>query len=136
LSVDPWTPFAEKRKLSDPLEEPRLEDEADQYRRYTRAAERVLFGILALAALATVLLAVVIMVDIGGGRAHLADRLVIAVVAVVILGGLDTQATRLVNRRRPLLHPDPTWYRRFVVWSALGWLAISAFLLAIGLYLP
>jgi hypothetical protein len=113
-----------------------LEDETDQYRRYARAAERVLFGILALAALATVVLAVVIMLDIGGGRANLADRLVIAVVAVVILGGLDTQATRLVNRRRPLLYPDPRWYRRFVLWSSLGWLATSAFLLAIGWYLP
>jgi hypothetical protein len=122
---------AGNRKLIDPLE-----DETDQYRRYARNAERILFGILALAAIATVVLAVVIMLDIGGGRSNLADRLVIAVVAVVILGGLDTQATRLVHRRRPLLSPDPRWYRRFIVWSALGWLATSAFLLAVGWYLP
>jgi len=113
-----------------------LEDETDQYRRYARTAERVLFGILALAAIATVVLAVVIMIDIGVGRSNLADRLVIAVVAVMILGGLDTQATRLVHRRRPLLSPDPSWYRRFIVWSSLGWLATSAVLLAIGWYLP
>lgn len=113
-----------------------FEDEADQYRRYLRAGERLLFGILAVAALATIVLAVVIMIDIGGGRPNLADRLVIAVGAIVILGGLDTQATRLVHRRRPLLAPDPPWYRRFIVWSSLGWLATSAFLLAVGLYLP
>ena len=117
--------------MSDPFEE-----EADQYRRYARAAERVLFGILAVAALATLVLSLVIMVDIGGGRMNLADRLVIAVVGVVILGGLDTQATRLVRRRRPLLAPDPAWYRRFIVWSSLGWLATAALLLAVALYLP
>ena len=113
-----------------------LEDEADQYRRYARAAERVLYGILAVAAVATLVLAVVIMVDIGGGRQNLADRLVIAVVAVVILGGLDTQATRLVRRRRPLLAPDPVWYRRFIIWSSLGWLATAALLMVVALYLP
>lgn len=113
-----------------------LDNEADQYRRYARAAEKLLFGILAVAALATVVLAVVIMIDIGGGRSNLADRLVIAVVAVVILGGLDTQATRLVNRRRPLLAPDPRWYRRFIVWSSLGVLTTSGMLLAAAWYLP
>ena len=75
------------------------------------------------------------MIDIGGGRSNLADRLIIAVGAVVILGGLDTQATRLVRRRRPLLAPDPRWYRRFIIWSSLSWLASSGLLLAIALYL-
>lgn len=118
--------------LSDPLE-----DEADlQYRRYARAAEMVLWGILAAAALATVVLAVVIMLDIGGGRPNLADRLIIAVGAVVILGGLDTQATRLVRRRRPLLAPDPRWYRRFVIWTSLGVLAAACTLLGLAWFLP
>ncbi len=117
--------------MSDPLDE-----EMDQYRRYARAAERFLFGLLAAAALATVVLAVVIMIDIGGGPSRLADRMVIAVVAVVILGGLDTQATRLVQRRRPLLAPDPKWYRRFIVWSSLGWLATSGLLLGGAYYFP
>ena len=117
--------------MSDPIE-----DEAGLYRRYARAAEKLLFGLLALAALATIVLAVVIMVDIGRDPSNLGDRLVIAVVAVVILGGLDTQATRLVQRRRPLLAPDPRWYRRFIVWSSLGWLATSGLLLAGAWYLP
>ena len=111
-------------------------DEEETYRRVTRVAEHVLWTLLAVAAGLTIVLSIVIMIDIGGGRSNLADRLVIAVVSVVILGGLDTQATRLARRRRPLLAPDPKWYRRFVVWTSLGVLAAACLLLGLALFLP
>ena len=114
----------------------RDDDEEAIYRRYVGNAERVLFAVLAAAGVLTVVLGLVIIVDIGGGRGKLADRLIIAVVACVILGGLDTQATRLVRRRRPLLAPDPPWYRRFVVFSSLGVLGAAAVLLGTALWLP
>lgn len=111
-------------------------DEEDVYRRHLRTVERVMFGVLGAAGVLTFVLGLVIMIDIGGGRANLADRLVIAVVATVILAGLDTQATKLVRRHRPLLAPDPPWIRRFMVLSALGMLAASAVLLGTAWWLP
>jgi hypothetical protein len=84
----------------------------------------------------TIVFSVGLMFAIGGGRAHLAGRLTVAVAALFVLGALDTQAGRLAARRRPLLAPDPPGYRRYVVWSALGLLIAAALLLGLAWYLP
>jgi hypothetical protein len=101
-----------------------------------RTVERALWVLLAVVAVLTIIFSVMIMIDIGGGRSKLADRLVIAVVSVVILGAVDTQATRLAQRRRPLFAPDPPGYRRFVIWTSLGLLTATCLLLGLAWYLP
>jgi hypothetical protein len=77
-----------------------------------------------------------LIVAIGGGRAHLPGRLTIAIGALVLIGWLDGQATVMMNRQRPLLAPDPPSYRRFVVWSAVGFLASAVLLLGLAWFLP
>ncbi|MDQ2669494.1 MAG: hypothetical protein M3Y31_02595 [Gemmatimonadota bacterium] len=83
-----------------------------------------------------VVLAIGLMASLGGGREHLAGRLVIAIAAVLLLGWLDTYATRHAQRDRPLLAPDPPSYRRFAVWSSLAWFAATALLLGVACHLP
>jgi hypothetical protein len=77
-----------------------------------------------------------LMLALGGGRAHLPGRLTIAIGALVLIGWLDGQATVMMNRRRPLLAPDPPSYRRFAVWSAVGFFASAALLLGLAWWLP
>jgi hypothetical protein len=101
----------------------------------TRATEGVLGVILAFAAGFVLIFSVGLMFAIGGGREHLWGRLAVAIAALLILGGLDTQATRLARRRQPLLGPDSPTYRRFAVWSAFGMLLATALLLGLAWYL-
>ena len=111
-------------------------DDAHALARTARAGERGLQVLLAFLAGFTIVFSVGLMFAIGGGRAHLAGRLTVAVAALFVLGALDTQAGRLAARRRPLLAPDPPGYRRYVVWSALGLLIAAALLLGLAWYLP
>jgi hypothetical protein len=92
--------------------------------------------LLAFAAGFTVIFSAGLMVALGGGRAHLAGRLGIALAALLALGAIDSGATRLAKRHRPLLAPDPPGYRRFVVWSALGLLVVAVLLLGLAWFLP
>jgi hypothetical protein len=119
----------------DHLESP---DEAPEMvaARYTRNTERVLWWMLGFAGVLAIVLGVVFMLAIGGGRSHLAGRLAVAVAAILVLGAIDTQATRLMRRRRPILAPDPPGYRRVVMRSALAFLGAAALLLAVAWYLP
>jgi hypothetical protein len=71
-------------------------------------------------------------VCIGGGREHLKGRVAVAIVALLLLGWFDTQATRLARRRQPLLGPDTPGYRRFQLWSGLGLLLTAVLLLGLG----
>ncbi len=73
---------------------------------------------------------------IGGGREHLAGRLIVAIAALLLLGWIDTQATRLARRRQPLLAPDTAGYRQFAVWSSVGLLLAAVLLLGVAWYLP
>ena len=118
--------------------EPREPDDeyVRQLDRLARAGERVLWVILTGTAIATLVLGVVLMLAIGGGQTHLGGRLAVAVGAIFVLGALDTQATRLARRRRPLLAPDPPAYRRFVVWSAIGMASAVILFVALALFLP
>jgi len=102
----------------------------------SRATEGVLGVLLAFAAGFDLIFGVGLMFAIGGGREHLAGRLIVATAAFLILGGLDTQATRLARRRQPLLGPDSAEYRRFVVWSSSGLLLATALLFGLAWYLP
>jgi hypothetical protein len=91
---------------------------------------------LAFAAGFTIMFSVGLMFAIGGGRSHLAGRLYVAIAALLVLGGLDTQATRLARRRESLLGPYSAGYRRFVVWSATGLFGTAALLLGLAWFLP
>jgi hypothetical protein len=115
--------------------EPDSED-ADALARIARTGQRGLQVLLAFLAGFTLIFGVGLMFVIGGGRAHLPGRLTVAVAALFVLGALDTQATRLANRRRPLLAADPIGYRRYVVWSALGLLMAAVLLLGLAWFLP
>ena len=101
-----------------------------------RAAGRLLGVILAFLAGFTIMFSVGLMFAIGGGRSHLAGRLSVAIAALLFLGWLDTQATRLARRREPLLEPDSAGYRRFVVWSAVGLFGSAVLLLGLAWLLP
>ncbi len=100
------------------------------------AAQGTMGALLAFGAGFVVIFAVGLMLALGGGRDRLAGRLVIAVAALLMLGWLDTHATRLARRRQPLLAPDTAGYRRFVVWSASGLLLVTILLLGLAWYLP
>lgn len=102
----------------------------------SRATEGLLGGLLAFVAGFVLIFSVGVMFAIGGGREHLADRLIIATAALLLLGWLDTQATRLARRRQPLLAPDTAGYRRFAVWSSLGFLLAAVLLLGLAWFLP
>jgi hypothetical protein len=101
----------------------------------SRATEGVLGTFLAFGAGFVLIFSVGLMFAIGGGREHLAVRLVVATAALLMLGWLDTQATRLARRRQPLLGPDTPGYRRFVVWSASGLLLATALLYGLAWFL-
>jgi hypothetical protein len=77
-----------------------------------------------------------LMFAIGGGRSHLAGRLTIGIAALLILGWLDTQATRLARRREPLLGPASAGYRRYSLLSAFGLFVAAALLLGLAWFLP
>ena len=77
-----------------------------------------------------------LMFAVGGGRGHLPGRLTVAIVALLLLGWLDTQATFLAKRRLPLLATTSVEYRRFVVASVLGFFGAAAVLLGVAWYLP
>jgi hypothetical protein len=102
----------------------------------SRATEGLLGVLLAFAAGFVLIFSVGVMFAIGGGPELLKDRLIIATAALLLLGGLDTQATRLARRRQPLLAPDTAGYRRFLVWSSLGLLLAAVLLLSLAWFLP
>ena len=101
----------------------------------SRATERLLGVLLAFVAGFVLIFGVGLMFAIGGGREHLAGRLAVATAALLLLGWLDTHATRLARRRQPLLGPDSPGYRRFVVWSTSGLLLATALLFGLAWFL-
>jgi hypothetical protein len=92
--------------------------------------------LLAFVASFTLVSSVGLMFAIGGGQSHLAGRLTVAIPALLILGWLDTQATRLARRREPLLRPYSAGYRRYALLSAWGLLVAAALLLGLAWFLP
>jgi hypothetical protein len=102
----------------------------------SRAAGGLLGVMLAFLAGFTLMFSAGLMFAIGGGPSHLAGRFYIAIVALLFLGWLDTQATRLARRRESLLGPDSAGYRRFVVWSAVGLFGTAVLLLGLAWFLP
>lgn len=101
-----------------------------------RALGGMLGVVLAFVAGFTIMFSLGLMFAIGGGRTNLASRLAVAIAALLVLGGLDTQATRLARRRESLLGPDSAGYRRFVVWSAIGLFGSAVLLLGLAWFLP
>jgi hypothetical protein len=99
-------------------------------------AQRTIGMLLAFTAGFVLMFSVGLMFAIGGGRNHLAGRLTVATAALLLLGWLDTQATRIARRRQPVLAPDTAGYRRFAVWSSLGFFLASALLLGLAWFLP
>jgi hypothetical protein len=108
----------------------------DEPREGLDPAQMTLGPVLAFLAGFTLIFAIGLMFAIGGGPEHLGGRMMIAIVAWLFLGWLDTHATRLARRRESLLGPDSPGYRRFIVWSSVGLLLAAALLLGLALYLP
>jgi hypothetical protein len=100
----------------------------------SRATERLLGVLLSFVAGFVLVFSVGLMFAIGGGREHLAGRLIVATAASLLLGWLDTQATRLARRREPLLGPSSAGYRRFVVLSSSGLLLATALLFGLAIF--
>ena len=113
-----------------------LEAERLRLERQVAELDRLMLVFLLSAAIATVLLGIFLMTTIGGGRAHLPGRLAVAVGALIVLGGVDGHATKLMNRRRPLVAPDTPGFRRFVVFSVIGYMTAAAVLLGVAWLLP
>jgi hypothetical protein len=101
----------------------------------SRAAERVLWVLLSFIAGFVLIFSVGLMFAIGGGQEYLKGRLIVAITALLLLGWLDTQATRLARRREPLLAPYSAGYRRFVVLSSSGLLLATALLFGLAWFL-
>ena len=101
-----------------------------------RATEKLLRVFIAFVAGFVLIFSVGLMFAIGGGREHLAGRLTVATATFLLLGWLDTHATRLARRQQPLLGPDSGAYRRFVIWSASGLLLVTLLLFGLALFLP
>jgi hypothetical protein len=110
--------------------------EQDRLERASHSTERFLIMFLAFAAAAVLLLGVFLMFTVGGGRSHLPARLAVAVASVLMLSLIDGHATKLANRRRPLLAADPPWYRRFVKISAIAFFGAAAILIGMSIFLP
>ena len=115
--------------MTDPGEDDRLE-------RASQSTERFLIMFLAFAAVAVLLLGVVLMLTVGGGRSHLPARIAVAVASILTLSLIDGHATKLANRRRPLLATDPPWYRRFVTTSSIAFFGAAAILIGVAIFLP
>jgi hypothetical protein len=101
----------------------------------SRATEHLLWVLLAFVAGFVLIFSVGLMFAIGGGQEHLKGRFIVATTAFLLLGGLDTQATRLARRREPLLAPYSARYRRFVVLSSSGLLLATALLFGLAIFL-
>ncbi len=102
----------------------------------SRATEGPFGVLLAFVAGFVLIFSVGLMFAMGGGPELLKGRLAIAIVALLLLGWLDTQATRLAKRRQPLLAPHTAGYRRFEVWSSVGLLLAAVLLLGLAWFLP
>jgi hypothetical protein len=102
----------------------------------SRAMEGPFGMLLAFVAGFVLIFSVGLMFAIGGEPEHLKGRLTVAIAALLLLGWLDTHATRLARRREPLLAPYSAGYRRFVVWSSSGLLLATALLFGLAFFLP
>jgi len=102
----------------------------------SRATEGLLWVLLAFFAGFVLIFSVGLMFAIGGGPELLKGRLAIATAALLLLGWLDTHATRLARRRQPLLAPDTAGYRRFAVGSSLGLFLAAVLLFGLAWFLP
>ena len=100
------------------------------------AAQSTLGPLLAFVAGFVLVVAVTLIVTIGGGREHLAGRLTVAIPALLVLSWLDSYAVQLAKRREALLGPDSPGYRQFVVWSSLGLLLSAVVLLGLACFSP
>jgi hypothetical protein len=101
----------------------------------SRATEGPFGMLLAFVAGFVLIFSVGLMFAIGGEPEHLKGRLIVAITALLLLGWLDTHATRLARRREPLLAPYSAGYRRFVVWSSSGLLLATALLFGLAIFL-
>lgn len=95
---------------------------------------RLLLTFLLSGAAAAILLGLFLMTTVGRGREHLGGRLAVAAAAILLLGLIDGHANRLMNRKRPLMAPDPPGYRRFAIWSSIAFFVPATLLLGMALF--
>lgn len=110
----------------------RGDGDEDVLARHAKAADHTLRMVLAFVAGFAVVVGVGLMLALGGGQAHLAGRLAIALLTLLFLGWLDG----LAGRRRAMLAPRSAEYRRFRLWSLVGLGGAAALLLGLAWFLP
>jgi hypothetical protein len=115
-----------------------MEHNARRFDRSLRILDRSLRILLRGAALGIFAGAVLIMLGMDSSSRSQGGRLYVAVVAVVLLGTVEGQYARLVERRRPLWTEGPgeAAYRRYVVRSAVLLLLAALVLMGLALRLP
>jgi hypothetical protein len=100
-----------------------------------RAIERVIQLLLGFMAAFIFTGAVFIMLEMDRGS-QAKERLFVAIIALVLLGTLDTQATRLIKRRLPSSLGTTEVERRYSGASLLLMLAAAVILIGLALFLP
>ena len=111
----------------------REQGELEQIARALDLLLRILLGIVAVAILIG---SVFIMLTMDQSSRSQGGRLYVAVIAVVLLGAVDTQFARLVKRRQPLSLIESTEYRRYHIISCLLLLLSTLVLVGLALFLP
>ena len=98
-----------------------------------RILDTFLWVLLSMVAVAIVASGVFLIVTIDGASQSQGGRLYVAVLAMVLLGAVDTQVGRLVRRRAPV---ESTGYRRYQLWSLLLLVCATLLLVGLALFLP
>ena len=89
---------------------------------------------LVLAAVAVFVGAVTVMTRMDAASRSQGGRLYVAMVAIVIIGALESQAMRLARRRLDLFEPQR--YHRLVLGGALAVLSTASLLIGLAIWLP
>lgn len=121
--------------LSAPNEQPAPDDLMGAVDRGRRAIERVIHMLLVFITAFIFTGAVFIMLEMDSGS-QAKERLYVAIIALVLLGTVDTQATRLVRRRMPLSLGTTEAERRYSGLSFSLILAAAVILIGLALLLP
>jgi hypothetical protein len=108
--------------------DPTVVDTVSSFVGSTRTLERAMALVLVVSAVAVLVGAVVLITRMKAASSGQGEPFYVALAAIVLLGALDTQATRLVRRRAPGFYGPSESDRRFARWSLLA-LVLAALLL-------
>jgi len=103
----------------------------------TRGLETFVMVLSGVSAVGVLGVAILIMLDIGSSEAQ-GGRYYVAVAAILVLGAIESQIAKMVQRRVKwsLLGPEPTYNRPYTMWSCLVMLVCGAVLIGLAYFLP